>query len=125
NKSFKDKVDLAITAYNHTFHSAIGCSPIEAITNPFETKVYEKNQENPKFKKVKKVKNKLRYPYNEKVRIAQYDNITKNWKGRFVKTGKIKGNIGYDSYLVQYDDTNKITKKRSHCLKKLTAGGGM
>ncbi|KAM0685670.1 hypothetical protein COBT_003116, partial [Conglomerata obtusa] len=77
NKSFKNRVDLAITAYNHTFHSAIGCSLIEAITKPFETKVYEKN---PKFKKNKKVKNKLRYPYNEKVRIAQHEQLKKTGK---------------------------------------------
>ncbi|KAM0674014.1 hypothetical protein GVAV_002532 [Gurleya vavrai] len=96
------------------------------MKNPYKTRVFERNQliEKSFYKRAKKIPKISRYRFNDKVRIAQHDNISKDLKGRFLRTGTIKGVLGSDSYLVQYDDNGMLTRKRGFCLKKATAWRG-
>lgn len=55
------------------------------------------------------------------VRVAQHDNSSKYESGRFLMLGKIVGLCENDSYVVQYEDTGKMAKKRLSDLKVVEA----
>lgn len=48
-------------------------------------------------------------------------NIKKNLYVRLLKNRVIKSILEDDFYLVKMDGSNKLVKKRGHCIKKLTA----
>lgn len=77
-----------------------------------------------KYKQTIRKKKIAYYRYNQKVRVAQHENIGKYDKGRFLETGRIKGKIAEDVYIVQYDRNGKMTRKNGQCFLPLTACGG-
>lgn len=79
------KIDLAISAYNDTFHSAIKCTHRQAILKPNNVILAVNNIVNPrqKHKLNSRPRKKTKYRYNQNVKISQYDNICKLHKGKY------------------------------------------
>lgn len=109
----EEKVHKIVSKYNDTYHSAIGCTPLEAWTKDNE-KVMIENSEGGKYVNKFRSGYREKFEVNSQVRIAQKENINeKVMRGRFVKTGTIVEVLENDSYLVRTAE-GRISKKR-HC----------
>ena len=132
-KNKEEKLEIKIKeitkAYNNTYHSTIGCTPKEALSNHTDIRLIEKNQVNRKTEKKKKcrktekkekcskIKDVAVVNIGDKVRVSQHENINKYMKGRFLRTGLVMHKYDSGTCLVKMDDTGKITKKREHDVK--------
>lgn len=127
-ENFNDVIDKVLSSYNNTYHSAIRCTPQQALSCFEKYKVLENNMYNPRNKKKKMIgrgkynlnkdRKSHQFRVNDRVRISQNENISKEMRGRFLRTGVIQGILGEESYLIKYDDSGKYARKREHCLKK-------
>ncbi|KAM0685229.1 hypothetical protein COBT_003562, partial [Conglomerata obtusa] len=87
-----EKIDRAVSSYNNTYHSFIKCTPKQAILDHSNYRIFENNNENLNNKRKNKkneknIKEENDYVIGDKVRIFQHDNVTKEMRSRFLKTG--------------------------------------
>lgn len=107
-------------AYNNTYQTAIGCTPMEACADT-TGKITRANSPEGKYAGKFKVRPREKFEVGERVRIAKSDNLggkSKEYKGRFLIKGEILDKCGGDSYLVRKED-GKIVKKRHYDLKMI------
>ncbi|KAI5176416.1 hypothetical protein PAEPH01_2293 [Pancytospora epiphaga] len=116
-----------VNAYNETYHSTVGCTPIEAM-NDGSGDVRIENSPKGKYAGRFKKRWREKFEKNQKVRIATRENIrdnAKKVKGRFTRTGTIMEVCGGDSYIARLDDeSRRIVKKRHYDLKEMESVRG-
>lgn len=118
DENFEEFIKEFTDIYNNTFHISIKKTPTEAMNNPLNDELFEKNI-SAKWEKHGKKQNKEKFDIGEKVRIAQNENISKENKGRFQRLGKIIHVYDSGKLMIRMLDTNKITMKNYKLVKKI------
>lgn len=119
NSDLGKKVSDVVRSYNETYHSGIRCTPIEAWTEDCE-RIRIENSEGSKYAGKFKKGFREKFEVNEKVLVAQHENLKdkpKEFKGRFTKEGTVVEKMENDSYLVKLAKDGKLVKKRHNDLK--------
>lgn len=125
--TLEERIIRIVNVYNGMYHSAIGCTPIEAMVNETGNVRIENSPEGKYAKRFKK-RWRWRFDIEQKVRIATRENIrndAKEAKGRFIMSGAIMEVCEGDSYVVKLDDeSGRLVKKRHYDLKRMESVRG-
>ena len=113
-----EKLSKLVSAYNMMYHSAIDCSPLEAIKDLNENALVGNSavsRYGERFRRMTRDK----FAKGQIVRIAAHENLgtdTKRTKGRFIEQGVVEDVLSNDSYLVRYSN-GRLAKRRHYDLK--------
>jgi len=107
-----------VSAYNRTYHTAIDCTPMEAIKD-IKGNALAGNSAVSRYGERFRKMTRDRFEKGQKVRIAAHENLgtdTKRTKGRFIEQGVVEDVLLNDSYLVRYSN-GRLAKRRHYDLK--------
>lgn len=109
-----------VDSYNNTYHSAIKCTPLEALEDVSGMAAIENSIHGRYIKRFKRKKEED-FNVNTEVRIAKFENLGKNTKvksGRFTEKGMVLGKFENGSYLIKKSN-GKIVKLSEKKIKKI------
>lgn len=101
----RQRLKRIIAAYNETYHSGIGCAPMEALEKEPEIAKQENGRDG-KYKNRFKKRNREEFEVGQEVRVAKRENLgreTKEAKGRFLGKAVVKETCRGDSYVIEKD----------------------
>ena len=104
--SFEEKVGKSIEIYNRSFHTGIGCTPLEAVKDSSGQVMIANGPEGEYSKRFVRRKGEI-FVREQLVLVSKSENLkgpSKYEKGRFLKQGRIHSVCGGDSYLVRLED---------------------
>ena len=107
-----------MSAFNRTYHTAIDCTPIEAIKD-IKGNALAGNSAVSRYGERFRKMTRDKFEKSQKVRIAAHENLgtdTKRTKGRFIEQSVVEDVLLNDSYLVRYSN-GRLAKRRHYDLK--------
>jgi hypothetical protein len=121
--NIESRISKINQAYNNTYHSAIKCTPAEAIRDNSGNAAIENSTNGKYISRFGKGKREV-FVVGQQVMVAKRENIrrsVKHIKGKFIERGVIESVLEGDSYLVRNEYGN-LKKKRYYDLKGINVG---
>lgn len=114
-----ERVRKVTKTYNNSYHKSIKCGPGEAMRNFKDFGLIDANSGTKFIKRKRSCTNKEVFEVGERARVAKHDNIDKYEKGRFNKCGIVEELCRNGAYLVRFEESGRIVKRRGHDLKEI------